>query len=204
LTSKDGKLQLSEPSNALKGSGLESPIPPFGGADHFDISVSRWLVFVAKDPTLNGAYHTKQNLYLLNLQGGKPTKLEIPGFNGATSGPVFSPDGTQIAFLSQREDGYESDKNQIFVIPALESLNEQRHLFKTDDGKGKWDRSPGSLIWSVDSKTLYAVADHLGKNTLFELSPTTISASGDEQLPKVLFDVGSVSGKLLKLDSVIH
>lgn len=35
---KEGKYELSSLVNALRGTGLESPIPPFGGADSFDVS----------------------------------------------------------------------------------------------------------------------------------------------------------------------
>jgi len=57
-TISGGKYKLSALENALKRTGLESPIPPFGGGEHFDIS-SHGLVFVAKDPDLNPATHTK-------------------------------------------------------------------------------------------------------------------------------------------------
>jgi len=39
--SKQGEWALTEPINALKDTGLESPAPPFGGTDHFDVSSRR-------------------------------------------------------------------------------------------------------------------------------------------------------------------
>lgn len=54
---KKGRYSLVGFKNALKGTYLESPIPPFGGTDHFDIS-REGLVFVAKDPELDPATHT--------------------------------------------------------------------------------------------------------------------------------------------------
>ena len=64
LSKIDGRFVLSDVKNALKGTKLESPIEPFGGTDHFDISTSG-LVFTSKDPELNPATHTKTNIYLI-------------------------------------------------------------------------------------------------------------------------------------------
>jgi len=94
----------------LKGTGLESPIEPFGGTDHFDIS-NLGLVFTAKDPELNPATHTKTNVYLIQSSSfwdlsvsatSKPEKIEIYGFDGASTSPVFSPCGKKFAFLSMK------------------------------------------------------------------------------------------------------
>ena len=43
----DGKFKLSPLVNALSGTGLESPISPEGGKEHFDIG-AHGIIFVAK------------------------------------------------------------------------------------------------------------------------------------------------------------
>jgi len=61
---KSHVFELGHPlTNALKGTKLESPIEPFGGKDHFEIS-KYGLVFTSKDPDLNPATHTKTNIYV--------------------------------------------------------------------------------------------------------------------------------------------
>ena len=55
---REGVYHLVGFKNALLGTGLESPIPPYGGTDHFDIG-RKDLVLVAKYPELNPATHTK-------------------------------------------------------------------------------------------------------------------------------------------------
>jgi hypothetical protein len=93
LKKKDDKYELSELTNVLKGSGLESPVEPFGGTDNFDISVNG-LVFTAKDPELDPATHTKTNIYLVasksfwtDLTKELPKVFQVPIFNfeGASS-----------------------------------------------------------------------------------------------------------------------
>ncbi|PSN69781.1 hypothetical protein BS50DRAFT_519189 [Corynespora cassiicola Philippines] len=173
LTLKDDKYKLSELKNALKGTKLSSPIEPFGGADHFDIS-STGLVFTSKDPDLNPALHTKTNIYLSvasdfwDLSNDPQIqKVELDGIEGASTSPVFSPDGSQLAFLSMKTDGYESDKNQIFIVPDVRTPSWVIYAFASKDGKGTWDRSPQSINWSPNGKTLYFTAEEHGRVSLF-------------------------------------
>jgi dipeptidyl aminopeptidase/acylaminoacyl peptidase len=175
----DGKMELSTLTNALQGTSLSSPIEPFGGTDHFDISQSG-LVFTAKDPNLNPALHTKTNVYLIAKVGGPEDcmwsnlsslpqlqKVELFGFDGASTSPVFSPDGKQVAFLSMKTDGYESDKNQIFYVPDIRTSSWVVHALPSEDGRGDWNRSPSSVIWSRDAQTLYLVAEDWGRGCLY-------------------------------------
>ncbi|KAF2799106.1 dipeptidyl-peptidase-like protein V precursor [Melanomma pulvis-pyrius CBS 109.77] len=177
LSKKDARFKLSELRNALKGTGLESPIEPFGGTDHFDIS-GTGLVFTAKDPDLNPATHTKTNIYISSsssfwadsssLGGSTPQKVEVYGSEGASTSPVFSPCGKKIAFLSMKTDTYESDKNQVFIIPDISRPSWVIHAYASEDGKGSWDRSPQSIIWSTDVLSrLYFLAEEHGRVCLF-------------------------------------
>ena len=188
---------LSPLVNALKGTALESPVPPFGGSDHFDIS-SSGLIFVAKDPDLNPATHTKVNVYLIPTTNfldsalPSPKKIDIFGFEGASTAPVFSPDGKQAAFLSMRKDGYESDKNQLFVVPDIRRPSWVIHAFASEDRKGKWDRSPQTIAWSRDGKQLYLLAEDKGRVCLFSVpSVDLIKAS----LPQLIFNSGTITGE---------
>lgn len=107
---------------------------------------------MAKDPQLNPALNSKCNLYLIRLSSfdgdetPKPYEYHLPGFHGASASPVFSPDGQKAAFLSMKTGGYESDKNQIFVIPEVRK-NHVVHMMSNKDGSGTWDRSPQVSSW---------------------------------------------------------
>lgn len=142
---KDGRFEMSELRNALKGTGLESPIPPFGGTDSFDVSRGG-IIFVSKDPAFNPALNTKSNAYFIALSSfleeepAKPFQYKIPGFEGASSAPAFHPDGTTAAFLSMKRPGYEADKNQIIVIPDVNNDYTVRCLGGEMD-ECTWDRS---------------------------------------------------------------
>ena len=190
----DGRFKLSPLTNALQGANnLECPMKPFGGTDNFDISPRGVIAFVSKDPDLNPALNTKCNLYLLNVdswtQGpaAGPKKVTIKDFEGASTAPVFSPDGSQVAFLSMRRNGYESDQNRIFVIKDLEA--NKLEASREDDlvtSQAGWDRSPSSIAWSRDGKSLLVTAEDEGYTKIFEIR------SG-QHTPHPLTKKGSVS-----------
>lgn len=108
----------------LAGTKLECPIGPQGSSDDYDIS-DKGVIFVAKDPELNDATHTKSDLYFIPTPSDAlitdfgqraPLKLAANSIEGAASSPVFSPDGCSAAFLKMTEDGYEADRNLVIYV----------------------------------------------------------------------------------------
>lgn len=185
-----GRYSLGKLTNVLRGSGLESPISPFGGKDHFDISVNG-IGFVAKDPELNPANNTRCNFYYISIDTSteeptysEPKKYGREGIEGASSSPVLSPDGNSAAFLQMKENGYESDKNRI-LLADLTTPSTTVELFKSSDGKGLWDKSPGSVGWSSDGKSLLLVAEDTGTSRLFKLN-VPVDEQGILELPMPL------------------
>ena len=192
-----GRYNLSNLTNALVNTHLESPIPTFGGTDHFDIG-EFGIVFVAKDPTLNPATNTRSDCYFLPITdfstspSTTPQKINAEGYAGAASSPIFSSSGLSISYLQMKENGYESDKNHIFIVPNLRISSTAIELLRTSDGKDVWDRSPSAVSWSVNDKSLLLQAEENGKDLLFrlELSPD-LQNLVDPPLP--LTETGSVS-----------
>jgi len=186
---------LSTPINALKGTGLESPIPPFGGADNYDISATG-ITFVTKDLKLNPATNTKSDAYIIRLSDfceqstPEPQIIHVPGIEGASSSPVFSHDGTKLAYLQMRENGYESDKNQLFLVPDIRRPGYVNPVLPSSNGKGRWDRSPDSITWSIDDKTLYLTASDTRRGALFSFPADPIK--GNSSLPLIIVRDGVV------------
>lgn len=181
--------------NVLAGTGLESPVPPFGGTGDFDIS-SSGIVFVARDPKLSPATHTKSDLYyvsLASLATGKPPAPQLVktgklrGYSGA---PAFSHNGQSVAFTRMRHDQYESDKTRLLLVPDLADLSNVQEFYATSDGEGGWDRRPDSVLWSEDDKELYVLAEDHGRSKLFKLPASPLLA---KHLPEVISNVeGSI------------
>ncbi|TVY46697.1 putative dipeptidyl-peptidase [Lachnellula occidentalis] len=195
---------LGEPINALNGTGLESPVPPSGSTEDFDIGPAG-LVFVAKDPTLNAATTTKSDVYYLPLTtfsepAPKPQVITTPGLEGASVGPVFSPASPALVFSRMKGISYESDKNRLLLVPDITKGLEASEFYATADGVGSWDRSASAAWWSADEKTLFIEVEDFARVRLFSVAadasttdlPTQITADG------AIADVHALeNGKLL-------
>lgn len=198
ITEPKGRYSLGNLTNVLKGSRLESPIPPFGGADDFDIGV-HGIGFVAKDPDLNPALNTLSNFYFVAIEDlsgspkySKPVKYALDGLEGASNAPSLSADGNAVAFLQMKQNGYESDKNRVLVCPDLTKSRATIELMKNYQGTGLWGRSPGSVNWGSDGKVLFLTAEEEGRVKLFKLDlPTNLIDMTN--LPQALTEKGSIS-----------
>ncbi|KAJ5114541.1 hypothetical protein NUU61_000300 [Penicillium alfredii] len=174
-----GKFSLSGITNLITVSGLtgvESPIPPFGGTGDFDISPSA-IVFIAKDPSLNPATHTSCSCYYspmfswtswTNMSAPDAKVCKVAPLQGAMASPVLSSDGSSIALLTMREDGYESDKNRILYVPNPWN-GEMIEIFKSDDGEGLWNLSPSAVSFAQDDKSLLIQVEETGRGILYQL-----------------------------------
>lgn len=184
LRKEDGKYALQDSGlvDALAGTKLESPIPPFCSGDDFDISASG-LVFVARDPTLNPAYYTKSDLYFVPLSSfaqaspPAPRVAETGNLSGYTESPTFSHDGKKVAFVRMRDVQYEADKTRLLLVPDVEQWGRAEEFYGTEDGEGGWDASPSSIEWSRDDSELYVSAEKHGKKVLWKLPSSPAKAS---------------------------
>ena len=202
VTEREGRWHLSGLKNALRGTGLESSIPTFGGKEHFDIG-KEGLIFVAKDPELDPATHTKCDCYyvpkedLMSMNVSKPRKLLVPALEGWATSPVFSPDGKSIAFLKMEIDGYESGQNCIVVfLDATSRLASDQDVdgeiqFQSKEHPHPWELSPSAISWAVDSNSLYIQAEKAGRGLLY--SHVLKKKPGDPNLyPSQLTTNGSI------------
>ncbi|KAG9315813.1 Alpha/Beta hydrolase protein [Chiua virens] len=179
-------------TNVLKGTTLSSPVEPFGGTDDFDVSGSQ-IIFTAKDPELPKAIHTKQNIYLVGLDGSNLTEL-TSGVHGATHAPVFNHQSKKVAWLQLDEDGHESDRAKV----VIRDLEKDVSFTITQD----WDRSPSALAFSKNGEFIYLVAEDIARVKIFTLPipPTPSKSTAHPTLappyntPVALTDTHTVSG----------
>lgn len=191
-TRQAGKYAVSGLTNLIQVCGLtgvESPIPPFGGTGDFDISPEA-IVFVAKDPSLNPATHTSCSCYYCPMfSWTSVTAMEtrvcaVKGLEGAMSSPVLTSDGSSIALLAMREDGYESDKRRILYVPNPWS-GEMIEIFASPDGEGAWPLSPSGLTFAHDDKSLIIQVEETGRGVLYQLPLDNVRHSTPDVLKKL-------------------
>ncbi|KAI0482832.1 prolyl oligopeptidase [Xylariaceae sp. FL0804] len=175
--------------NALAGTRLECPVPPFGDAGDYDIG-PRGLVFVSRDPDLNPALWTKSDLYYVPLASFTETKPPAPrlvrtsdDLRGYTGAPAFSHDGRRVAFKRMAHARYEADKWRLLLLPDVVDGDleaDVREFYRTADGAGGWDLRPEALAWSRDDAHLYVTAEAAGRQLLHRLpsDPAAAEAAG--------------------------
>lgn len=178
----------------------ECPIQPFGEASDYDLSPDgKSVAFLSKAPELPKANYTTSYIFIGPHDGSSTAKpINGPdssgtpkGIAGISSGPTFSPDGKEIAYMQMADETYEADRTVIYVCTLKSG--------KIRSVAGNWDRSPSTVKWTDDGKTFYMSAEDKAVVKLFSL-PTD---ADDDYEPKPLKVDGSVSTyKILSDDAI--
>jgi len=144
----------------------EAPMRPFGGVESLAWSPdSKALVYVSRKKTgVEYAISTNSDLYKYDLATGKTENL-TEGMMGYDTAPAFSPDGRYMAWLSMERDGYEADKNRLFIM----DLNTGVKTDLTTD----WDYTIEEFAWNPDSKNIWFIAYHQGTAPIFNININT-------------------------------
>jgi len=107
---------ISNEKDIMEGQRFDAPDAPW--FDEADIAWSpdgKFLAYACKKLT-GKAYtlSTNTDIYLYEVATGEEKNI-TEGNMGYDRTPVFSPDGSMIAYSSMEEDGYESDLERLFV-----------------------------------------------------------------------------------------
>lgn len=145
----DGK-QLTNAVDILEGEPYECPALPSSGIEQLSWSPDGTQIAYACRKLTGVAYtrSTNTDIYLYTL-ATRESKNLTQGMMGYDTAPVFSPDGRYIAWSSMERDGYESDKNRLFVIDL--STGEKTELSKNfayNIGNVSWHRDGQSLFFT--------------------------------------------------------
>ena len=189
-----------EPIDLMKGVDADCPTKPFGGPEEFGWSPDGREIAYTAQLGSDIAWSTDLNIYVVSVAGGTPK--ELTAANKATdAAPIYSPDGSTIAYRSMVRPGFESDRFRIKLY--------DRGSRKTRTLTESWDRSPGSLAWTPDSKTLLVTAAEGARQKIFAIpiaagTPQPIVAEhyntgvavlpARNSLPRIIFGQDSLVG----------
>lgn len=150
----------------MEGEPYEAPMRPFGGVESFAWSPdSKILVYTSRKKTgMEYALSTNSDLYAYNLTTGTTTNL-TEGMMGYDTNPAFSPDGRYMAWLSMERDGYEADKNRLFI---RDNATGQKTDLTSD-----WDYTIEEFVWNPNGKNIWFIAYHQGVAPIFNMEVAT-------------------------------
>lgn len=165
IGSFDGQT-VTDLKDIMEGEPYEAPMRPFGGVESFAWSPdSKILVYTSRKKTgMEYALSTNSDLYAYNLTTETTTNL-TEGIMGYDTNPAFSPDGRYMAWLSMERDGYEADKNRLFI---RDNATGQKTDLTSD-----WDYTIEEFAWNPNGKNIWFIAYHQGVAPIFNMEVAT-------------------------------
>jgi dipeptidyl aminopeptidase/acylaminoacyl peptidase len=187
----DSTGRVSTAPVSLSGS-LDGDVPskPFGDREEYRFSPDgKTIVFSVRIAGKTEAWSTNFDLFSVPAAGGAAPRNLTPDNPAWDAKATYSPDGRTIAYLAMARPGFEADRYQIMLMDVASGA--KRKLAEN------WDRSPGSIAWSADGKTIVADAEDVGNHRLFAID----AASGKV---RALTDKGAIGGFDVRRDTVVY
>lgn len=188
-------------TDIMNDEAFDCPQKPFGGTEDFIWSPdSKSLIYVCKKKFgKDYAQSTNTDIYQYQISTKNTVNLTA-NMMGYDTNPNISPDGKKLAWLSMSHDGFEADKNDIWVMNLDATQTTKTNL------TGTWDGTVNGFNWSNDSKLIYFIAPWRGTEQLFSLPLPTIETSnlndkvvmkrmGIKQITSGMFDINGFIGE---------
>ena len=155
----DGK-SLSGIIDIMEGEPFEAPMKPFGGIEQLDWSPDSKIIAYTSRKKTGKEYtlSTNSDIYFYHTET-KETTNKTEGMTGYDVNPKFSPDGKYLAWQSMERDGYEADKNRLFVMDL--TTGEKYYLTES------FDYNADDFCWNDASSQIYMLCSIHGTVQIF-------------------------------------
>lgn len=165
----------TDPVSVSAALDADVPSKPFGDSSEYTFTPDgSKLVFSARLKGKSEPWSTNFDLYEVGVDGGglRNRTEDNPAWD---TQPVYSRDGTQLAWRAMDRAGFEADKFHI----VIEDLKTGQRRALTQD----WDRSVDTMAFANDGKTLFVATDHFGQHPLWSVDvktgkPTMLTGPG--------------------------
>ncbi|MBQ3984077.1 MAG: S9 family peptidase [Bacteroidales bacterium] len=171
-TTVNGMITMDNSFDILGDEPYELPTEPFGGAEQLDWAPDgRHIAYSCRKKTgKDYAFSTDTEIYIFDVLTGATTRIPMDG--GYDTDPVWSHDGTKLAWISMARDGYEADQQRLMICDVA--------FGKTDEGQSadvdikdirqlcaSLDRDVAAPVWTPDDKHIIFNALTEGLQALF-------------------------------------
>lgn len=180
VASFNGKSVTGE-KDIMKDQKFESPTAPY--FDEAEIAWSpdgKYIAYTVK--RLRGrddALSTNTDIILYDVAKGNEVNI-TEGNRGYDRNPVFSPDGSMIAYQSMERDGYEADLDRLFVY----SIKEGKRTWVSEG----WDFDVENIRWA-DNRSLFFTCAYLGTTQIFRIDTNVQKV---EKVTEGVHDLGPI------------
>lgn len=147
----------------LNGEPWESPVRPWGGMEQVAWSEDNTAVLYCcrKKEGKDYATSTNTDVYRYNVALGQTANL-TEGMMGYDLNISVAPTGNMMAWESMERDGYEADKQRLYVMNLLTG--------EKTDYSINFDQNSTNLTWSSDASKIYFISDIHATDQVYELS----------------------------------
>ena len=172
------------------------PNGPYGGIENLCWSPDgRYIAYACKKKEgKEYAFSTDTEIYIYCPLTGETTVIPMGG--GYDTVPVWSPDGSKIAWLSMARDGYEADKVRLMVAdvvyePEGEGQTANPAIENIVDLTADFAYNADGPVWAADSKSLYINSLVEGVQAIYNVIADPETAFFRITAPNLWFDFGS-------------
>jgi dipeptidyl aminopeptidase/acylaminoacyl peptidase len=156
----------AEPVDLTAGMDADVPGKPFGGGEDYTFHPGGdTLVFTARDVGRDEPWSTDFDLYTVPVDGSARPRILTDANPAWDAHPVFSPDGTMLAYTAMQRPGFEADRFRLMLRDWQSG--------KTRTLASDWDRSAGEIAFTSDGRTLLVTTWDLGRQSLFAVDVTS-------------------------------
>lgn len=175
----DGR--AGEATDLMAGLKANCPVPPFNGSEQFNWAPDgREIAYTAKIVE-RWAESTDSDVYAIKIDQSGSAKNISEGMPGYDNNPVYSPDGSRIAFHSMERPSFESDRNRIMVY--------HRTTGSMHEATRGLDQTAHGAAWTPDGQRLLFTSETRGTDQLFQISA---AGGGLEQISDGRYNWGLV------------
>ncbi|MBQ9411448.1 MAG: S9 family peptidase, partial [Bacteroidales bacterium] len=167
---------VTEGMDILGDELFELPNGPF--SDIADLAWSpdgRYIAYSCKKLTgREYAFSTNTCIYIYCPLTGETSQVTFDG--GYDTHPVWSPDGSRLAWLSMERDGYEADKVRLMVADVIyeeegEGQSANPAVENIRDISASFKYNVESPVWADDSQSIYFSALTEGLGAIYNVVP---------------------------------
>ncbi|RXQ96798.1 S9 family peptidase [Ancylomarina salipaludis] len=161
---KEG-VKITEGKDIMPGERWSAPVKPFGGNEQVVWTPdSKTLAYVSRKKSgVEYAKSTNSDIYFYDIAKQTTTNM-TEGMMGYDMNPVFSPDGSKMAWESMERDGYEADKNRLFVMDI--ATGEKKYYTEN------FDQNVGHLAWAKNGESLFFISDWHATDEIYNINLT--------------------------------